>query len=335
MKVQGKMDEIGDKLFVHERLALDGTERGTVVVVGLPRSGSSFLSHVLSQLPGWYVFDDLYLSREARRIRATGELDDTQLKKLLDFLGWQIWARKRYGTYAVPNITEDEIEPMKEALFATFSGLSIDWMALQEEWLIRLGSRSDASNWGYKMPGAFRHLDTLLNRHPGMKVVFLMRGPEKVLASYKHLPEESEDGDAGQYHPVAHAYYWRMAARAWLDAKKRWPDQVMLLRFEDLVSDPTVAGRSLAAHLGAVSPDEITTPPRPNSSFTGPAMRPELTRLEQWIIARTTSKERKALGFAPMDHTATKAGVSDFLWITVRFICYQVHRFVQKFLGKN
>ena len=36
-----------------------------VVVVGLPRSGSSFLSYVISQIDDWYVFDDLYLFRTA------------------------------------------------------------------------------------------------------------------------------------------------------------------------------------------------------------------------------------------------------------------------------
>ena len=30
-----------------------------VIVVGLPRSGSSYLAHVLSCLEGWFIFDDL------------------------------------------------------------------------------------------------------------------------------------------------------------------------------------------------------------------------------------------------------------------------------------
>ena len=41
---------IDDPLFVTRRLARDGTPRRSVVVVGLPRSGSSFLSHVMSQM---------------------------------------------------------------------------------------------------------------------------------------------------------------------------------------------------------------------------------------------------------------------------------------------
>lgn len=329
------MSDSGDKLFATERLALDGTRRKSVVVVGLPRSGSSFLSHVLSQLPGWYVFDDLYLARAARQAGATGPLGDKKLQKLLDFLGWQIWARKRFGTYAVPNVEEGEIEKMKAALFETFSGRAVTWPELQEEWLIRLAERSGAANWGYKMPGAFRHLDMLMQTYPHMKIVFLMRAPEKVLASYKHLPEDSEDGDAGQYHPVTHAVYWRMAARAWLDAQKRWPDRVMLLKFEELVADPTKAGKALAAHLETPIPDCVTAPERPNSSFSGDSSRVSLTGLEQMIIHAITGSERAQLGFAPPVKSDAKGGVFDLLRTTGRFCRHHVTRSVSRLFRRG
>ena len=324
------MKDVSDRLFSTERLARDGTKRNTVVVVGLPRSGSSFLSHVMSQVPGWYVFDDLYLARAAKQARTTGPLDDKALDHLLEFLGWQIFARKRFGTYAIPEVSEDEIEPMKEALRKTFSGSSIDWLALQEEWLVRLAERSGAVNWGYKMPGAFRHLEMLLEAYPGLKVVFLMRAPEKVLASYKHLPEGSEDGEADQYHPLTHAVYWRMAARAWQKAQKRWPDRVMLLRFEDLVADPTAAGKSLAAHLDAPIPDVITAPERPNSSFSGTASRPGLTWLEQKIIHKITRSQRDALGFAPPVESTAKLGVADFIRTTGRFLRHRAGNLMRR-----
>lgn len=331
-KAQFEMTDVSDRLLTTDRLALDGTKRNSVVVVGLPRSGSSFLSHVLSQVPGWYVFDDLYLARAARQAKATGPLNDADLDHLLEFLGWQIWARKRYGTYAIPNMTEEEIEPMNAALRETFAGKGITWTDLQEEWLIRLGERSGAVNWGFKMPGAFRQLESLLKTYPEMKVVFLMRSPEKVMASYKHLPEESEDGNADQYHPVTHSVYWRMAARAWLDAKKRWPERVMLLRFEDLVADPTAAGKSLAAHLEAPIPDVITAPERPNSSFSG--KRAGLTRLEQKIVHVITASERKALGFAPAVPEEAEGGVADFIWTTGRFLRHHGGRFAGRLRRK-
>ncbi|WP_107666876.1 hypothetical protein [Cyanothece sp. BG0011] len=37
-----------------------------VIVVGLPRSGSSFLAHTLSTLKDWYVFDDLMIYQKVQ-----------------------------------------------------------------------------------------------------------------------------------------------------------------------------------------------------------------------------------------------------------------------------
>lgn len=318
-----------DPLFSTTRLARDGTTRRSVVVVGLPRSGSSFLSHVMSQIPDWYVFDDLYVAREARALGVTGPIDARRLDKLLHFLGWQIRARLRFGTYAIPNVAEDEIEPMNDALREVFRDSGVDWADLQEEWLVRLAARADAKNWGYKQPGAFRQIDELLTTYPEMKAVFLMRAPEKVLASYKHMPVDSQDGDPAQYHPLAHAAYWRMAAKAWPRAQARWPDRVMLLRFEDLVADPTQAARKLATFLGTEPPaGEVTPPPRPNTSFGG-GKRKGLSRLEATLTRAITGSAREALGFAPAPAAEGPLGLGDFLRTTATFLGYRASKAVE------
>lgn len=290
-----------DTLFHTNSVAGAEGSRRSVVVVGLPRSGSSFLSHVLSQIPDWYVFDDLYTYRTARRMRALGPLDDTKLQGLLVFLGWQIRARLRFGLYAIPEMVEDEIEEMNEALFQCFSGQGATWLDLQKEWLIRLAERRGCTNWGYKMPGAFRHLDQLLESYPDMKAIFLMRVPHQVLSSYKHIPKSSRDGDPAHYHPVAYAWYWRAAARAWQRAKDRYPDRVTLIRFHDLVSDPTAAGREMATFLGADVPETISAPEKPNSSFNeDQRKRPGLTYLETQITKGFTGRMARELGFPPI-----------------------------------
>ena len=63
---------MSDPLFSSQPVTAKDTHSAPVIVVGMPRSGSSFLSHVLSQLPGWYVFDDLYLQDKVKEIGAEG-----------------------------------------------------------------------------------------------------------------------------------------------------------------------------------------------------------------------------------------------------------------------
>ncbi len=297
-----------------------------LLVVGLPRSGSSFLSDVISQIDGWYVFDDLYLHHKAREIGATGVLSESQMDRLLFFLGWQIRARLRHGSYAIPNVGEDEIEAMNAALKTSLLGTGATWADLQEEWMYRLALRAGCENWGYKMPGAFRHLDALFEHYPEMRVIFLLRAPQDVLASYKYMRPDSEDGDAAQYHPVAHAIYWRMAARAYFDAKERFADRVMLVRFEDLVADPTAAAARIGAFIGTPPPETIRAPERPNSSYRKSGARRRLSGLEMFFVDRIAGGMRDRLGFARGRERLRPGDVLDLAKTTLVFAGFRARK---------
>jgi len=270
---------------------------------------------VMSELPGWYVFDDLYTSRAAKRAGVFDQpMTSTALDEILHFLGWQIRARKWHGLYAIPKVEEGEIDPMNAALKSLFKGFDADWLDLQEEWLIRLATRQECTHWGYKAPGAFRYLDKVLDHHPRMKAVFLLRAPEAVLASYKYMPKDSEDGDPAQYHPISHAIYWRMAARAYQRAiKTHGPDRINLVRFEDMVVDPGATITRLAEFLATNAPEAPRLPLQKNTSFPD-GKRRELNGLEQLLVSAIAGRERAQLGFpAPPSVPRVKAGdVLDF-----------------------
>lgn len=326
-----------DVLFSPDRLSQDETARQSVIVVGLPRSGSSLLSQVMSELPGWYVFDDLYTSRAAQHAGVFSKPFDTPaLDALLHFLGWQIRARKRHGLYAIPAVEEDEIEPMNAVLKTLFDNSGADWLDLQEEWLIRLAARQDCPNWGYKAPGAFRYLDRILDRHPNMKVVFLMRAPEAVLASYKHMPEDSQDGNPAQYHPITHAAYWRLAANAYRKAVATYGDErIMLVRFEDMIVDPAQTITALAGFLDTPAPANPELPPQKNTSFPKGARR-GLTGLERALVSVIAGRVRTDLAFAPADPRPDIKGADlvDFLRTSFRALWFRMQQFASALLRR-
>lgn len=299
-----------------------------LLVVGLPRSGSSFLSEVISQFDGWYVFDDLYLHRRALEIGATGVLSEAQMDRLLFFLGWQIRARLRFGSYAIPNVAEDEIEAMNAALKASLLERGATWAELQEEWMYRLARRAGCEKWGYKMPQAFRHLDALFEHYPEMRVIFLLRAPKDVLASYKHMRPDSQDGNAAQYHPIAHAVYWRLAARAYFDAKERFGKRIMLLKFEDLTADPTAAATKIAAFLDTPAPGEIRLPPKPNTSYRKGGKRRGLNGLELFFLERIAGDMRKRLGFERGQRRLAPGDIVDLAKTTLVFTGFRVRKFL-------
>lgn len=310
-----------DLLFAERPVAPDLSNRDPLVVVGLPRSGSSFLSEVISQIDDWYVFDDLYLQREAAALGAAeGPLTEVQLEKLLVFLGWQIRARLRFTAFATPAVAEDEIEPMNAALMAAFRDRPVTWSELQEEWMVRLARRRGCARWGYKMPQGFLELDRLFDVYPNMKVIFLLRRPHDVLASFKHMRPDSEDGHPDQYHPVPYAYYWRMAARA---ALVRRSERVLLTRFEDLIGNTDREAERIAAFLGARFRG-IRADVAPNSSFSG--ARRSLTGLETWLLNRVAGAEMAVLGYALQPAAVALGDVADLVATTGRFAAHSTRR---------
>ena len=316
-----------DKLFSRTPVA-SRRPNTPLLVVGLPRSGSSFLSEVISQIDGWYVFDDLYLHRKALEIGATGELSEAQMDRLLFFLGWQIRARLRHGSYAIPNVAEDEVEAMNAALKTSLLGTGATWADLQEEWMYRLALRAGCENWGYKMPQAFRHLDALFEHYPEMRVIFLLRAPKDVLASYKHMRPDSQDGNAAQYHPIAHAVYWRLASQAYFDAKERFGDRIMLLKFEELTADPTAAAARIAAFTGTPAPGEIRMPPKPNTSYRKNGKRRGLTGLELFFLNKIAGDMRDRLGFQKGQQKLALTDFADLVKTTVVFTGFRIKKIV-------
>lgn len=304
---------MNDTLVRPSRIAAQSEARPPVVVVGLPRSGSSFLSHLLSQIEGYYVFDDLYLLEKADDLGIRGRMTSEQLQQLLYWLGWQIRARKRWGTYAVPDVEEAEIDRLNAALTQAFTDHAPTVLDLQEEWLLRLAHRSGAAGWGFKMPKAFQRLADLRERHPDLKVIFLMRQPHDVLASYKHMPQGDGDGDPRRYHPLAYAFYWKRAAQALQQELQAHPGETVFLNFADLTGSPLETARQLALFLDADPPAEISVPPKPNTSHRSERPRSKITGMESWMVNTICRKEMAGLGFE-----MRKAGIRprDFWEIT-------------------
>ena len=311
----------GDPLFATRPIA-GAYDAPPVVVVGLPRSGTSYLSYVLSGIRDWYVFDDLYLRRRAVGIGAKGPLTPEQLAELVDFLSWQLRARIKWqNDFPKPECSLEDVDRMESALLATYAGAAPTWPELLKEWLVRLALHHGKTRWGYKAPQDFMHVDELRELYPGTRFIFCIRDPRHMMASFKFL--SGEDGTKSQYHPVIYARYWAMAVRAFEDASRRGvPSQ--LVQFEDLRRDPVGVAKQLAAFLDS-SVDEAALPTGANTSFRG-AKRQEITPTERWICQRLAAPEMTRLEY-PLDATAPRLrDVPDILVTTARFAGYQVWR---------
>jgi len=310
-------------LFSTDRVGL--ARRGVpVVVVGLPRSGSSYLSHLLSRLDDWFVFDDLYYYRQVLANDVSGPLSPRQFDRLLDFLGWQVKARIRHDTHFVPLALDwPAVDAAQEAVRESFRGGSVEWWELLEEWMVRLALHHGKRRWGFKAPQNFMYMHELEEAFPGTLFVFIVRDPRRVMGSIKYV--KGEDGDPGQYQPVVYARYWRMAAEAVRRYERESGRRVFTVRYEEMVADPEEMARQLAGFLGSHFAGPLPEM-EANTSFAG-RPRHGITPTEAWICERIAGGEMATLGYggSPTGQLRWR-DVPDLVRTSWRFGSYQAWR---------
>jgi len=104
--------------------------------------------------------------------------------------------------------------------------------------------RAGKPRWGEKSPPHFFHLDELLSWFPKAKVIYLSRDGRDVIPSIQKTPWGS---DKSFWYL---ARMWKLSIRTLRKALERWPDQILLVRFEDLVSAPESECRRMMDFLG-------------------------------------------------------------------------------------
>lgn len=305
-------EQATDALVFSERPVAPLRREPPVVVVGLPRSGSKYLTHVLNGVDGLYVFDDLYYFREARGIRASAPLTPDQRRHLVTWLAARSVFPERERDFDHRSVDEETVGRLRAGVESALAGREVGAPELLEEWMVRYALLQGRHRWGYKAPQEFMHLDHVARAFPGVQFVFLYRDPRRVMGSYKYVPDRH--GDAGRYHPVTYALYWRLAQRTLAANAESLP--VHPVKFEDLVDDPDEVGASLAAFLGSAWKG-AAIPERVNTSFGGGEKR-EITPTERWICERIAGREMQQRGYPPDTPRPRVRDLPDLLRTTVR-----------------
>lgn len=314
-----------------------------VIVVGLPRSGSSYLSHVLSCMDNWYIFDDLYPYQKAVSLGISSETnlakDSELLKKYINSLTWQLRAKVKFEeNFEVPNLTLEDTFAMEEMLLSALSHhTSLTWYQVLEEWVSRLAQHSRKSRWGYKTPQDFMHMDKLTDAFPGVRFIYILRDPRKVMRSFKSLPRVkthgTEDGESRQYHPIVYALYWKVAYKAVQAFAQKGRAPVTTIRFEDLVSDPEATANRLAGFLDTTVQGQVI-PRSVNSSFSKGRVC-ELTALEVKICEKIAGAQMKAAGYELSTPQLCIRDSWDLLKTSSEFTTYQIHRALTNRRGRS
>ncbi len=265
---------LGNRLILRDCERADPTilERpvtAPIVVMGLPRSGTSFLHQLLAQDPAaltpqcWRTIFPCPTHPAAGRSAGPDQVQ--RQFSLFQRLQPEIVGLHPFDARTPQECTEITAHSFRSLRFETTYDIPSyrDWLAradhgpayrMHRRFLQHLQGGS-AGRWVLKSPDHVFALDALHATYPDARIVFVHRDPLKVLPSVARLtavlrrPFSRRIDMAGVGRQVARD--WARGAGLVIEATRRnlWPErQVLHLRYTDLVRDPMAALRRLYDH---------------------------------------------------------------------------------------
>ncbi len=121
--------------------------------------------------------------------------------------------------------------------------------------------------YGEKTPSHFWYLDQLFAWYPDARVVYLIRDPRYVQASFERSRFAPRLGRLERW-VAPRALYWSYGARELSRARRERPEQVFALSFERLAREPEASVRELCDFIGEPFEPEMLDVAKHNSSFS-------------------------------------------------------------------
>jgi Sulfotransferase family len=203
-----------------------------------------------------------------QQLRRQGDLySDATIKRIVDAIyGHQARAVTRwrdssiYWNWLTSNVSREELERCLLVAERTERGLFTTFMRIYAE-------HRGRPIMGEKTPAHLAYVDTLLEWYPGARVIHMLRDPRAVFVSdlrrrrrkarrpYSWL--DRIPGLLATLMALQTTLVWRDAARRHERYKRTYPGRYMLVRFEDLVTNPEKSLASVFEFLGVAMPDDL------------------------------------------------------------------------------
>ncbi len=256
---------------------------GPIFICGTSRSGTSLVQAALEKnarvaIAGeTHYFDDLRVALGPQGIRAP--LTDAHRQRIEDY--FLALSHRPFGHGGDPTQGWMQRDDLRRRADSLGGGGDEYFEAFCREWC----ARENADVWGEKTPRHAFRLTEMLTRFPAAKVIFMLRDPRAVVASYRDWKNQGgfdlerdpthaealaaeQERTRSSYHPVTIALLWVAAARAATQARDRFgPSRVLLQRYEALCDAPESEMSAVFDWLELERPSDMTAVPVDNSSY--------------------------------------------------------------------
>jgi len=227
----------------------DASGRVGFLVVGSPRSGTTLVQRLACEIPGVRIPPETHFFSEfapgliERRRFPLGPAEITE--EIDRFLALD----SARGLQLDPDGVVDELGGACQSAYALFDAL------------VR-ALAGPAELWGEKTPGHLLWWRPLATTAPWLRFVVVVRDPRAVVASNLEMPwrDDPRVPAWGERRHLAFAVQWRRFQHEVLAMRQALaPDRRLVLRYEDLVTDPDGARAAMAAFLGRAPGDAAPT----------------------------------------------------------------------------
>ena len=256
--------------------------------MGMPRSGTTLMRSILNAHPSLALAPETHLLDHWMQVHRRTDLTDAA--GFASF--WSEFAASPHFRWT--GLDADEVEGLiKQAGTPSFRSI---FDILLTAYAARLGKPRP----GEKTPGNYRYLDTLLDWYPHARVLYMVRDPRGVVASWEAHGRPWTDKPL-----VTIASRWRRAA----ERAERWArdDRVAVVRYEALATAPEPELRRICEHLDEpfaaamierpATADDIPSPDTEVSTVSIERWRTELTNHEIAVTEHLTAAPMARLGY--------------------------------------
>ena len=266
-------------------------------VVGNDRSGTTVLRLALDRSAEAAVPPESMFLLDFAPVRRRGGLEDPE--RATRFAA-EVWSHPRVRLWGLaggpPSVPPglNHAEAYRFAVEAPFRAYA---------------RREGKERFGDKTPPYVHAADELLAIWPDARIVVLVRDARAVAHSIVKLP-------FGPNNPYAAAGWWARGIRAGLEAERRHPEQVVTVRYEDLVAEPETTVRRVCDHVrlgynsemlaiergapGKIVPEQAewySGVSKPISAAVGDRWRTEMPAADQHVVAAVAGPELRELGY--------------------------------------
>ncbi len=263
-------------------------------IVGMSRSGTTWLCNILNAHPSVAVFGETafwgknYVVPKGRTYCSD---DYQQILEGLKTLDTQTIAGSRYDYFSLAQRHFVELQDQNRNLLPRelFDGLCEEIAAVEGKDKV-LEKTPHHLNW----------LDRILHAYPEAKILITYRDPYDFMLSYKHQgdrkPEPLRTELRKVYHPLGCAIVYRGYVNSIFKAVSCYGNQCLLVDFERIKSEPKDLLVEIQQFLGLSRVDKLP-PAATNTSFPK-VKKPELRADDYFWMNAIAGKQIERLGFS-------------------------------------